>query len=169
MEASSPIATPAVLQVMTGSDYLRRQEEARHRWAVRLAIPIAALWLTSMILGVGVLALTIAGMVGTAPVRLPSWAGGVALGTILLACVLLPLLEYLVQGRDQYRQGRRGEEAAVKALQQHLDGRWTLFRNVVLPGDRADIDGVLVGPAGVYALEIKSYSGRFKVRGDRWW
>lgn len=100
---------------------------------------------------------------------LPSWVGGAALGMILLDYALLPLLERLLQERDQYRQGLHGEEATVKALEQRLDGKWTLFRNVVLPGNRSDIDGVLVGPAGVYALEIKSYNGRFKNQGDQWW
>jgi hypothetical protein len=100
---------------------------------------------------------------------LPSWVNIVALGMILLDYALLPVLERLVQERDQYRLGRRGEEAVVKELQQHLDGEWTLFRNFVLPGKQADIDGVLVGPSGVYALEIKSYRGRFRNRGDQWW
>jgi hypothetical protein len=91
------------------------------------------------------------------------------LGMILLDYALLPRLERLIQERDQYRQGFQGEEATVQALQQHLDSRWTFFRNIVLPGNRADIDGVLVGPADVYAMEIKSYRGRFKNRGDQWW
>lgn len=158
-----------MLQVVSGSDYLHRQEEAKHRWAVRLALPIIVLWLASLFLSFGVLAAEITHRMGLAEVSLPSWANGVALVMILLDYALLPLLEHLLQERDQYRQGLRGEEATVKALQQHLDSRWTLFRNVVLPGNRSDIDGVLVGPAGVYVLEIKSYSGKFKNQGNQWW
>ncbi len=157
------------LQVIIGSEYLKRQEKAKHTWAVRLMLPIVVLWLASLIIGLGVLGAAIAPRIGLAEVSLPPWAGGAALAMILLDFALMPLLDRLVQERDQYRQGLEGEEATAKALQQYLDGRWTLFRNVVLPGDRADIDGVLVGPAGVFCLEIKSYSGRFRNRGYQWW
>lgn len=167
--ALQPDPRQGVLQVVSGSDYLRRQEEAKHRWAVRLALPIIVLWLASLILSLGVLAAEITHRMGLAEVSLPFWANGVALVMILLDYALLPLLEHLLQGRDQYRQGLQGEGATVEALQQCLDSRWTLFRNVVLPGNRSDIDGVLVGSAGIYVLEIKSYSGRFKNQGDQWW
>ncbi len=163
-----PSSSQGTLQVILGSDYLQRQEETKHRWAVRLLLPIIVLWLASLILSLGVIAAEITRRMGLAEVRLPCWASGVALVMILSDYALLPLLERLLQERDQYHQGLRGEEATVKALQQHLDGGWTLFRNVVLPGDQSDIDGVLVGPTGVHVLEIKSYSGRFRNQGDEW-
>ncbi len=166
LQSASP---QGMLQVVSGSEYLKRQEEAKHSWAVRLGLPIMVLWLASLIIGLGLLAVPIARRMGLADVSLPPWAGGVALVMILLDFALMPLLERLIQERDQYRQGLDGEEATAKALQQHLDNRWTFFRNIVLPGNRSDIDGVLVGPAGVFVLEIKSYSGRFRNRGDQWW
>jgi hypothetical protein len=170
LPASEPSAPQSVLQVITGSDYLRRQERAKHRWATRLTIPVVVLWLTSLLLSFGTLAVAIIGLGHhVAVASFPLWLNGVALGMILLDYALLPLLEHLVQERDHYRQGRQGEEAAVEALRHHLDGRWTLFRNIVLPGKQADMDAVLVGPSGVYALEIKSYRGRFRNRGDHWW
>ena len=54
-------------------------------------------------------------------------------------------------------------------LRQNLDGTWTFFRNLTLPGrNRADIDGVLVGPAGVWALEAKNFSGEYRNFGEHW-
>jgi hypothetical protein len=164
--SSSPQDT---LQIISGSDYLRRQEETKHRWAGCLVIPTLILWSTSLILSLGIVALAIPRLAHIAGLNLPSWASGVAFGMLLLALALLPLVERLVQERDRYDQGRRGEDATAQALQQHLDGRWTLFRNVLLPGHQADIDAVLVGPPGVYALEIKSFRGRYRNRGDQWW
>ena len=70
---------------------------------------------------------------------------------------------------ESYRKGNEGEDRAVDAMRQALDGRWTLFRNVVLPGSsRADLDAVLVGPVGVWALEIKTLSGEYRNIGERW-
>ncbi len=68
-----------------------------------------------------------------------------------------------------YRKGQEGEEQVVELLRQNLDGRWTLFRNVVLPGrNKADIDGVLVGAPGIWALEIKALTGDYRNTGERW-
>lgn len=67
------------------------------------------------------------------------------------------------------RKGQEGEEQVLEALRQNLDGNWTLFRNVVLPGkNKADIDAVLVGPTGVWSLEIKNFSGDYRNFGEHW-
>jgi hypothetical protein len=70
---------------------------------------------------------------------------------------------------DAYRQGQEGEEQAVEMMRQNLDGNWTLFRNVVLPGrNPADIDAVLVGPPGVWTLEVKTFTGEYRNIGEHW-
>jgi hypothetical protein len=70
---------------------------------------------------------------------------------------------------ERYRQGQEGEDRVVEGLQYHLDGHWTLFRNVRLPGrSRGDIDLVLVGPPGVYVLEVKTFTGTYRNIGEHW-
>ncbi len=70
---------------------------------------------------------------------------------------------------ETYRQGQEGEEQVVEMMRQNLDGNWTLFRNVVLPGrNPADIDAVLVGPPGVWALEVKTFTGEYRNIGEHW-
>jgi hypothetical protein len=65
--------------------------------------------------------------------------------------------------------GQQGEERVIEAMRQNLDGAWTIFRNVTLPGHKkSDIDTVLVGPSGVWALEVKNYQGAYRVRGETW-
>jgi hypothetical protein len=68
-----------------------------------------------------------------------------------------------------YRKGQEGEDRVVEVMRQHLDGNWTLFRNVILPGrNKGDIDAVLVGPPGVWALEIKTFAGEYRNIGEQW-
>lgn len=67
-----------------------------------------------------------------------------------------------------YIQGAAGEDAVVEVMEAALDERWTIFRNVVLPGTKGDIDVVLVGPTGVWAVEIKAYTSIYKVVDNRW-
>jgi hypothetical protein len=70
---------------------------------------------------------------------------------------------------ENYRKGQEGEDQVVEVMRQNLDGDWTLFRNVTLPGrNKADIDAVLVGPPGVYALEIKTLTGEYRNIGEHW-
>jgi hypothetical protein len=69
----------------------------------------------------------------------------------------------------RYRQGQEGEEAVLESILQTLDGNWHLFRNITLPGfKKTDIDVVLVGPPGVWVLEVKPLAGEYRNIGDRW-
>jgi hypothetical protein len=80
---------------------------------------------------------------------------------------------YLYSGRygttDQARIGREGEERVVEQLMHYLDARWFIFRNVVLPGNSRDLDVVLVGPGGTWVLEVKTYTGNYRVENGRWY
>ena len=67
-----------------------------------------------------------------------------------------------------FRTGRIGEEKVVERLRAALDNRWTIFRNLHLPGHADDIDIVLVGPGGVWAIEVKSSRSTVKIEGKKW-
>lgn len=70
---------------------------------------------------------------------------------------------------QRHRKGQLGEERILNVLYSLLDGRWWVFRNLELPGQRmGDIDLVLVGPTGVWALEVKAFDGEYRNVGDRW-
>jgi hypothetical protein len=70
---------------------------------------------------------------------------------------------------EKHRQGQEGEDRVVESLRYHLDGHWALFRNVKFPGrNRGDIDTVLVGPPGVYVLEVKTFTGTYRNIGEHW-
>jgi hypothetical protein len=58
-----------------------------------------------------------------------------------------------------FEQGREGEERVVNSLTNSLGPGWYIFRNFVLPAENEDIDVVLVGPGGIYAIEVDNYSG----------
>jgi hypothetical protein len=70
---------------------------------------------------------------------------------------------------DEHRRGEEGEEKTVQLIVQALDGNWRLFRNVLLPGrNQGDLDLVLVGPPGVWVLEVKNFSGEYRTGGATW-
>ncbi len=70
---------------------------------------------------------------------------------------------------ENYRTGRLGEESAVEELRGRLDGSWTLYRNLVHPQHPSgDIDLLLVGPQGIWDIEVKAYHQTVRNRADRW-
>lgn len=66
-----------------------------------------------------------------------------------------------------FEQGREGEERVVNALVNCLGNGSYIFRNFVLPTEDEDIDVVLVGPTGVFAMEVKSYAGEARFERNR--
>ena len=88
---------------------------------------------------------------------------------LLFARCLEKVTNYLDRQIENHRLGQEGEDRVAEIARLSLDGDWHLFRNVVLPGrNRADLDGVLVGPAGVWVLEVKTLTGEYRNTGDRW-
>jgi hypothetical protein len=70
---------------------------------------------------------------------------------------------------ENYRKGQGGEDKVVEVIRQSLDGNWFLFRNIVVPGrNKSDLDGVLVGPSGLWVLEIKTFTGEYRNIGEHW-
>lgn len=67
------------------------------------------------------------------------------------------------------RRGQIGEERVALILAQTLDSKWTMFRNIRLPGrEKADLDTVLVSNQGIWVLEIKSYIGEYRNNFAKW-
>lgn len=79
--------------------------------------------------------------------------------------------KYLWESRwshlPSFEQGREGEERVVNTLMNALPNGWYIFRNFVLPTENEDIDVVLVGPAGIVAMEVKNYTGEVKFERGR--
>jgi len=66
---------------------------------------------------------------------------------------------------DQRIVGVRGEERLQSALKWLTDD-WTMIRGY--RNSRGEVDHLLVGPAGIWAVEVKSSNVRLQVDGDRW-
>jgi hypothetical protein len=71
---------------------------------------------------------------------------------------------------EEHHRGQEGEDNVVQVIVQALDGNWHLFRNIQIPGrNRGDLDLVLVGPPGVWVLEVKNFNGNYRNVGGNWY
>lgn len=62
-----------------------------------------------------------------------------------------------------YEMGAHGERLVAQELQR-LPGNWRTLHDVAWPGrQRANLDHVVIGPPGVFIVDAKNYSARFRV------
>lgn len=88
---------------------------------------------------------------------------GFLLGALILALAMKYWREY-----SDYDAGMVGERLVSKVLKE-LDDSYYLLEDVILPSREGNIDHVLVGANGIFVIEVKNYSGRLSVHGDKWY
>lgn len=71
-------------------------------------------------------------------------------------------------GRLRSARGGRHARTSVPAQLDHLSDEYFLVDDVSIPGHRGTVDHVLIGPCGVVVIASKRWSGRIRVRRDRW-
>jgi hypothetical protein len=63
--------------------------------------------------------------------------------------------------------GRKQEDPVAEALKT-LGDDYIVFNDIVLPDSKGNVDYLLIGANGIFAIEIKNYSGVVKCAGDEW-
>lgn len=66
-----------------------------------------------------------------------------------------------------HNQGADEEDRVAARLATVLDPSWTILRNVRKKGIPGDLDIVLVGPGGVFALEVKKWKAELRIEGEK--
>jgi hypothetical protein len=145
------------MPIIQGSNYLINEIQRRYR----RQLAMMAVALTVLLGGFGALFyISITSLLGhRAP---PTWTWPLILVLILPLFWLSERLAELWEEEKNFRRGQQGEVLVARQLRQGLGGDWVLFRNIQLPGHKADIDMVLLGPPGLFALEVKTYSGTYR-------
>lgn len=65
-----------------------------------------------------------------------------------------------------YKYGLQGE-VSIGQILANLPDSYNVISSVVLPGKKSNIDFVVIGPSGVYAIEVKSHRGRITYDGQQ--
>jgi hypothetical protein len=112
------------------------------------------------IIGVGV-AVAILGIVVAVSVS-PLW------GSILLLADLVAVLSALLKTPNTVTAWQTGAEGEVRTgrLLEPLEAEgFRILHDRRIPGSRANIDHIVIGPPGIFVVETKSYSGSLQIRG----
>jgi hypothetical protein len=70
------------------------------------------------------------------------------------------------EGRS-WMKGDEGEKLVSLYLEDLPSGYFTL-NDVNIPGGKGNFDHIVIGPAGIFLIETKNYSGFFKIYGNDW-
>ncbi len=65
-----------------------------------------------------------------------------------------------------WRQGARGERRTARRLGRLVRRGYVAFHDLAMPGSRANVDHLLIGPTGVFVIDSKQYSGRIQQTPD---
>ncbi len=80
------------------------------------------------------------------------------IGIIAIFCIS-KLGDYLFKRSQNFGKGQSGENVVIAELRK-LPDAYSVFRNFKMPGMCGDVDMIVIGPTGVFAIEVKS--SRFK-------
>jgi Nuclease-related domain len=115
-------------------------------------------WRLPLVVGAG-----IATTVLTSP--LPGMARLIA--SLLVAGVVGWRLRFRASAEaSAWRQGARGERHTARRLRGLERRGYVVFHDLAMPGSRANIDHLLIGPTGVFVIDSKQYSGRIQQTPD---
>lgn len=91
---------------------------------------------------------------------------GAALAIHVVVIGLLLRLLWNTAKTIQVRVQGAGGELGVKMVLRGLDDRFRVLGSVVI-GNKGDMDFVVVGPTGVWVIEVKSHKGRIRIENSR--
>jgi hypothetical protein len=123
----------------------------------RRALLLALSMLASGVLAAELVLLAAGGTVAAVGILASVAALGLGVGAARLARAISP------------NRNRSAAELLASLLAPVFDDSYTLVLSPRLPiRDTARLDGLLVGPAGVRALTVRDWEGRYRVRGRQW-
>jgi hypothetical protein len=121
------------------------------RWHKVFAVPLG--------LGAAVAGLAWAGArVGALTVPSSGWPLLGMAGAMGLAAALM----WPRQDPDRWARGAAGERATAEVLRRLPARRWAVMHDVALPGRRANVDHLVIGPTGVWVVDTKAYRARIQ-------
>jgi Nuclease-related domain len=109
---------------------------------------------------VGALGLWVAVSLGLATMRRPAWP----LLVLALAGAAAAALLWPRSDPSRWARGAAGEIVTAAILEDLPRRRWVVLHDLAVPGSRANVDHLVIGPTGVWVIDTKAYRARVSVR-----
>jgi hypothetical protein len=138
-----------------------RQAAAQAEYRCRRTVEHAA-WARTLPLRVAATALA-----GLGGLLLAAVAGLPPPASLLSAMVLVGAAWWRLRFRlspetEAWRRGAEGERQVARLLEPLVQQGWGVQHDLRVPGSKANIDHVVIGPPGVFVIDAKNYRGRLR-------
>jgi Nuclease-related domain len=135
------------------AEYRRRCDTELAAWTrtlpLRLAVTLAA-GVAAWLLGRSLLGMPLGLLAGLAAAAVAGWRLRFRASADTLA----------------WRRGAHGERRTARLLDRLTPHGWVVLHDLAVPGSRANLDHLLIGPGGVFVVDSKQYSGRLQPGAD---
>jgi hypothetical protein len=136
------------------AEYQRRRQAEHAAWARTRPLRAAA----TALAGLGVLLLA---SVASLPVP------AALLVTLVIAAGAWWRLRFRPSPETQaWRRGAEGERQVARLLEPLVRAGWGVSHDLRIPGSKANVDHLVSGPPGVFAIDTKNYRGRLRLSPD---
>jgi Nuclease-related domain len=136
------------------AEYQRRRAVERAAWARTRPLRIAA----TVLAGVG-------GLLAAAVAGLPQPTG--LLVTLVTAGGAWWRLRFRPSPETlAWQRGAEGEHHVARLLEPLVQAGWGVSHDLRIPGSKANVDHLVTGPPGVFAIATKHYRGRLRLSHD---
>jgi hypothetical protein len=115
-------------------------------------------WRVALIVGIG----AAGGVLGRQPA--PRW--GLVLGGLAALVTGWGLRFRPSRDAIAWRRGAAGERRTARRLDPLERHGWAVLHDLALPGSRANLDHLVIGPGGVFVIDSKQYRGRLQLDGS---
>jgi hypothetical protein len=133
------------------AEYRRRRAAEHAAWAHTRPLRITATALAG--LG-GLLVASVAGL--PVPAALPV--------TLVIAAAAWWRLRFRPSPETEaWRRGADGERQVARLLEPLVRAGWAVSHDLRIPGSKANVDHLVTGPPGVFAIDTKNYRGRLRI------
>jgi hypothetical protein len=95
------------------------------------------------------------------------WAHGWAWPGAAAGWAAIALLARPRRDADRWARGAAGEQATAALLAGLSARRWTVLHDLAVPGSRANIDHLVIGPTGLWVVDSKAFRGHVQARWGR--
>jgi hypothetical protein len=136
------------------AEYQHRSAIEQAAWAPSRPLRVAATALAGL---AGLLVATVAGLHPAAGLLVTMVAAGGAWWRLRFR----PSPE-----TQAWRRGADGERHVARLLEPLVRAGWGVSHDLRVPGSKANVDHVVIGPPGVFAIDTKNYRGRLHLSRD---
>jgi Nuclease-related domain len=88
---------------------------------------------------------------------------GLALGTLATVAAGWGLRFRPSTDASAWQRGAEGERRTARLLDPLERHRWAILHDLAIPGSRANIDHLVIGPGGVFVIDSKQYRSRLQL------